>query len=517
MPSMVVALSNAHAKRRVWVDRVQSIVSNRRKDNEEQYLVLWNTDVNSPEPPLSWHPISELVRCLEHIQDYLDRREQSTQFYLDPDTGSKKRKAPDDTTSDDVERRLSPFDRLHGDKSRTPSLSRSSSAAPAAASPLVDTYNGVLDTNEAGFFYCRHDSTAATAQLRMTSATTLNLILEGSTARVDTALKLIRDAYVRRLKRVPGKPIHLVNTVDSSTPSLRFRYIADYVLDTKNGVVRASSETQQGCQNCSPHMGRDIGCEYTKRCDCLEYAAVDESRITDPGERAKYEEVLATGGSTIGFPKKFPYFASGTKIAKTGCLVPFYLNSRHPIYECNDRCKCGRLCRNKNVQFGRQVEVEIFRTEGGRGWGLRCKSDLHQGQFIDTYRGEVITDAEATIREEVSSKAKMSYLYSLDKFKDSEGLADEDIRVVDGELMGGPSKFMNHSCDPNCRQYTVSYNKHDPYVYDLAFFACRFIAAGEELTFDYLDKDEGEAMDEPGEDAEPCLCGSAKCRKWLWT
>jgi histone-lysine N-methyltransferase SUV39H len=336
-------------------------------------------------------------------------------------------------------------------------------------------------------------------------------------AKVDTALTYIRAEYVRRLKKVPGAPIHLYNVVDSSTPSLRFKYIREYVL--QEGVHRAETEAQVGCQKCSPHMGRSIGCEYTKKCDCLEYAAVDESRITDPEMIAQYENYKLNGGDTTGFPKKFPYFAEGTKIQRTGCLVPFYLNSRRPIYECNDKCKCGRYCRNKNVQFGRTVEVEIFKTSAGRGWGLRCKEDLHEGQFIDTYRGEVITDSEATRREEASSKAKASYLYSLDKFADTENLKEEDLYVVDGEFMGGPTKFINHCCEPNCRQYTVSYNKHDCKVYDIAFFACRFISAGEELTFDYLDKDEdeGEEMEEPGEGAIPCLCGAKKCRKWLWT
>lgn len=264
-------------------------------------------------------------------------------------------------------------------------------------------------------------------------------------------------------------------------------------------------------------MGRDIGCEYTKKCDCLEYAAVDESRITDPEMKEEYENAIATGGSTMGFPKKFPYFAEGTKREKAGCLVPFYLHSRRPIYECNNKCHCGPYCRNKNVQFGRTVELEIFRTNGGRGWGLCCKEDLHAGQFIDTYRGEVITDAEATRREEASTKAKASYLYSLDKFAESENIKEEDILVVDGEFMGGPTKFMNHSCEPNCRQYTVSYNKHDPRVYDIALFACQYIPAGEELTFDYLDKEEDDELDEPSDGAVPCLCGAAKCRKWLWT
>jgi histone-lysine N-methyltransferase SUV39H len=263
-------------------------------------------------------------------------------------------------------------------------------------------------------------------------------------------------------------------------------------------------------------MGRDIGCEYTKKCQCLEYAAVDETRLDDE-QRKLYQIIQAEGGSTMGLPKKFPYYTGDTKIRRTGSLVPFYLHSRRPIYECNDNCNCGDGCRNKNVQFGRTVELEIFKTGTGRGWGLRCRSDLFEGQFIDTYRGEVITDEEATRREEAAtSKTKSSYLYSLDKFAETEGIPEEEIFVVDGEFMGGPTKFMNHSCQPNCRQYTVSYNKHDPKVYDIAFFACRDIPAGEELTFDYLDKDDDE-MEAPGEGAIPCLCGAPKCRKWLWT
>ena len=332
-------------------------------------------------------------------------------------------------------------------------------------------------------------------------------------SKVQTANALIRKLYVKRLEMVPGPAIELLNLVDDSTPSLRFRYIAHHVLG--EGVYQYDDATATGCQQCSPRMGRDIGCEYTKKCDCLEYAAVDEARL-DKEQLEEYERRKAEGGSMMGFSKKFPYFAEGTKIQHTGALVSFYLHSRRPIYECNDNCRCGPNCRNKNVQFGRKVQFEIFKTQSGRGWGLRCKQDLYQGQFIDTYRGEVITDEEATRRENTSSKAKASYLYSLDKFAETEDL-DHEPYVVDGEFMGGPTKFINHSCEPNCRQYTVSYNKHDPYIYDIAFFACRDIPAFEELTFDYLDKEDGEEMDDPGEGAIPCLCGAKKCRKWLWT
>lgn len=223
-------------------------------------------------------------------------------------------------------------------------------------------------------------------------------------ASVGKAQTLIRNEYVRRLEKLPGKRIHLFNVVDKATPSLRFRYISDYVL--QQGVYRASTETQQGCMQCSPQMGREIGCEYTKKCDCLEYAAVDESRLDDEGKR-EYQEALDTGASTMGFPKKFPYFAEGTKREKTGCLVPFYLNSRRPIYECNEKCRCGPYCRNKNVQFGRQVEVEIFRANDGRGWGLRCKVSFEKKK---TSIRETSTNVELTIIGRSSRRPIHRYL-----------------------------------------------------------------------------------------------------------
>ena len=179
------------------------------------------------------------------------------------------------------------------------------------------------------------------------------------------AEELIRAEILRRLRLLPGPKIHLTNTYDASSPSLRFQFITEYVL--REGVIKLDPATTVGCQKCSPHMGRDIGCEYTKKCDCLEYAAVDENRLTTE-ENAIYKYTKKHGGDTTGLPKKFPYYAEGTKRAKTGCLVPFYLKSRNPIYECNDNCKCGRDCRNKNVQFGRRIELEIFKTSS-RGWG----------------------------------------------------------------------------------------------------------------------------------------------------
>ena len=105
--------------------------------------------------------------------------------------------------------------------------------------------------------------------------------------------------------------------------------------------------------------------------------------------------------------------------------------------------------------------------------------------------------------------------------------------------MGGPTRFINHSCEPNCRQFTVSYNHADVNIYDLAFFATEPIPAMTELTFDYGEDVDDDREDEDEEDMETvrviteqkaaemeekkgyrparCLCGSKNCRGYFFT
>lgn len=183
---------------------------------------------------------------------------------------------------------------------------------------------------------------------------TTGMALLSHLSSVDSALGKIRQQFIQRLDSMYGQQISFVNDHDATTPPLRFEFIS--ACSTGKGVYRQGEDSQTGCTQCRPDMGQQIGCEYTQRCDCLEYAAPDRSRLS----KAQLEK-LEIDSDTTGLPKRFPY-------QKGGLLINQYLDDRFPIYECNRKCGCGPQCKTRLVQRGRTVKLEIFKTED-RGWG----------------------------------------------------------------------------------------------------------------------------------------------------
>ncbi len=112
--------------------------------------------------------------------------------------------------------------------------------------------------------------------------------------------------------------------------------------------------------------------------------------------------------------------------------------------------------------------------------------DLKKGQFIDTYRGEIITHEEANRRSQSRTVDQEIYLMELDKWTEADGAAQY---VCDGMHVSGPTRFINHCCEPNCAIYTVSYNHADINIYDLAFFATQAIPRGTGMYFTFCQPD----------------------------
>uniref|UniRef100_A0A4W6EPD0 Euchromatic histone-lysine N-methyltransferase 2 n=1 Tax=Lates calcarifer TaxID=8187 RepID=A0A4W6EPD0_LATCA len=142
------------------------------------------------------------------------------------------------------------------------------------------------------------------------------------------------------------------------------------------------------------------------------------------------------------------------------------------IFECNMACSCYRTCKNRVVQAGIKVR-------------------LH---FICEYVGELISDAEADVREDDS------YLFDLDN-------KDGEVYCIDARYYGNISRFINHLCDPNLIPVRVFMLHQDLRFPRIAFFSSRDILSGQELGFDY-----GDRFWDIKSKYFTCQCGSEKCK-----
>lgn len=122
------------------------------------------------------------------------------------------------------------------------------------------------------------------------------------------------------------------------------------------------------------------------------------------------------------------------------------------------------------------------------GTGVFAKRPIHRGARIIEYTGERVP-ADRLLAPD-APEARI-YTFRL----------DERV-VIDGARGGNDSRFINHSCAPNCEAYAFDGR--------LFIYAQADIAPGDELTFDYK---LGLAEGEPGEGADKltCLCGTDKC------
>lgn len=178
-----------------------------------------------------------------------------------------------------------------------------------------------------------------------------------------------------------------------------------------------------------------------------------------------------------------------------------------PIYECNKMCKCDVNCRNRVVQKPRRIPLCIFKTDNGRGWGVKTMKNIYAGQYICQYVGELITYEEAEIRGKRYDKMGMTYLFDLD-FN-----SKDKPYVVDATEYGNVSHFINHSCEPNVGVWSVWTNCLDPDIPSLALFALTNIKKGTELTFDYM---ASKVNDKKMFKKTLCRCNSENCRKYLF-
>jgi len=164
-------------------------------------------------------------------------------------------------------------------------------------------------------------------------------------------------------------------------------------------------------------------------------------------------------------------------------------------FECNPKtCPAKELCKNQRMQKSEYAKCQPFKCEG-RGWGLKSGQEIKESDFVIEYVGELID--EETCYKRISK-------YHENDIYDYYFLTIDRDNIIDAYPKGNLSRFMNHSCDPNCvtQKWTVNGEIR------VGLFAIRDIKVGEELCFNYN-------LDCLGNDKKACKCGAGNCSGYL--
>ena len=137
-------------------------------------------------------------------------------------------------------------------------------------------------------------------------------------------------------------------------------------------------------------------------------------------------------------------------------------------------------------------DIEVL-SSAVHGKGVFATRHMAAGEAVIEYVGEIISMGEAIARHPHDPQdPNHTFYFQLD-----------DQRVIDAVRDGNDSKWINHSCRPNCVPDEVKGR--------IFIKTRRPVFRGEELTFDY-----GLVSDEPMTDAlkaqYACRCGAKKCR-----
>ncbi|KAJ4752946.1 histone-lysine N-methyltransferase [Rhynchospora pubera] len=155
---------------------------------------------------------------------------------------------------------------------------------------------------------------------------------------------------------------------------------------------------------------------------------------------------------------------------------------------CSKACYCAGFCTNK--PFRKEKKIRVVKTEHC-GWGVITLEPLQKGDFIIEYIGEVIDDLTCEKRLWDMKERGDSNFYMCEISKDF---------TIDATFKGNNSRFLNHSCDPNCslEKWQVDGETR------VGVFALRSIKVNEPLTYDYRFVHFGAKV--------VCKCGSENCQ-----
>ncbi|KAL5699118.1 [histone H3]-lysine(4) N-trimethyltransferase [Ranunculus cassubicifolius] len=218
--------------------------------------------------------------------------------------------------------------------------------------------------------------------------------------------------------------------------------------------------------------------------DSMRKDMMEKKKEPDPYERIRRNVYLA---------KKKRNFMDGssgcTNCDASGCHEDCVC--RVQSISCSKDCVCSVTCTNR--PFRKEKKIKVVETVHC-GWGVEAAEPIKEGEFVIEYVGEVIDDVECTQRFWQLKKGEEKNFYLCEIRKDF---------TIDATKKGNFSRFVNHSCDPNCKMEKWEVDGETR----LGIFATRSIQVGEALTYNYRFVCFGTEV--------PCMCGAANCQGTL--
>jgi SET domain len=156
-------------------------------------------------------------------------------------------------------------------------------------------------------------------------------------------------------------------------------------------------------------------------------------------------------------------------------------------------CRVGPNCGNRQLGQRKAAVCKPVR-EKGKGWGLITLKRATKGDLVQEYIGEVV---------DAAAKEQRLTQWSQEHPNDPNFYVMElqPGWFIDARDVSNLARFVNHSCEPNCRLLQINVNGR----MRCGIFALRDIEAGEFLSYDYH-------FDTRHGDRFVCCCGSPNCR-----
>lgn len=143
------------------------------------------------------------------------------------------------------------------------------------------------------------------------------------------------------------------------------------------------------------------------------------------------------------------------------------------------------------VSAGPPFEIRSSRIAGKGAFATR---KIRKGERLIEYVGERVTHAVADARyDDEHDETHHTFLFTVNR-----------TTVIDAAVGGNASRFINHSCDPNCESVIA---RSRVYIE-----AIKRIRPGEEITYDYAYLRDGTETEEEETGKYGCRCGAATCR-----